>query len=338
MRKILVTGGAGFIGSHVLDHLADRFPSAELVVLDKMTYAADYRNITGLTNNRKINLVVGDLCDFELCLSLTQHCDMVIHVAAESHVDNSFGNSMLFTRSNVLGTHTLMEACRQSGVERIVHVSTDEIYGEVLTGECNESTPPNPTNPYSASKAAAEIIVNGYQHSFKLPVVMIRGNNVFGVRQYPEKLIPRSCMALLQGEKIPLHGNGLNKRHYVAVEDMAAAIGLVAESGELGEIYNVGSEEEFQNVEVARMVCEVAGKAFDDNVRFVEDRPFNDRRYAINWDKIRALGWAPTRSVSGELPRVFEWYRANLDRYVHDLHPEHEDIVASANQKQAVNA
>ena len=327
MRKILITGGAGFIGSHVVDHFAAQYPSAELVVLDKMTYAADYRNIEGLTENERLRIVFGDVCDLDLCRELTSYCDMVIHVAAESHVDASFENSMLFTKSNVLGTHALMEACRQSKVERIVHVSTDEIYGEVLEGDCEEGTPPNPTNPYSASKAAAELIVRGYIHSFKLPVVMIRGNNVFGVRQYPEKLIPRSCLSLLTGEKIPLHGDGRNRRHFLAVEDIASAIGLVSEAGEVGEVYNVGSVEEYENIEIASMVCDVAGVKFEDSVEFIQDRPFNDRRYAINWDRIRFLGWAPTRRLEDELPKIFSWYADNLSRYTRDLHPEHTDLV-----------
>ena len=327
MRKILITGGAGFIGSHVVDHFVKQYSGAEIVVLDKMTYAADYRNISGLADGGRVSLVVGDVCDLELCLGLSAGCDMVVHVAAESHVDKSFDNSMLFTRSNVLGTHVLMEACKKSKVRRIVHVSTDEVYGEVLAGECDEATTHNPTNPYSASKAAAELVVRGYIHSFKLPVVMIRGNNVFGIRQYPEKLIPRSILSLLSGEKIPLHGDGSNMRHYIAAEDMASAIALVAEKGVTGEVYNVGSNEEYKNVAVARLICEVMGKEYSECTEFVRDRPFNDRRYAINWKKISQLGWQPRRTLASELPNMVDWYRANARRYLNDLHLENKDLI-----------
>lgn len=316
MRKILITGGAGFIGSHIVERFAGRYPDANIVVLDKMTYAADFRNLGDLLTAGNVDLVVGDICDYDTCLRLVTGCDLVIHAAAESHVDNSFHSSLLFTQTNVLGTHTIIEACREAEVPRILHISTDEVYGEVLEGAATEVSSLNPTNPYSASKAGAEMIINGYIHSFATPVLMIRANNVFGTRQYPEKLIPRCCLSLIKDEKIPLHGDGRNVRHYLSARDLAEAVEIVALKGALHEVYNVGSPHEYQNVEIARMICDIFGKPFEDAVQFVRDRPFNDRRYAVLWDKITALGWRPRHDLASELPDIVSWYRLNARRYI----------------------
>jgi dTDP-glucose 4,6-dehydratase len=312
MRKILITGGAGFIGSHLAEQMCAAFPRAQVVVLDKMTYAADIGYILPLIASHRIQLIVGDICNYETCLTASKGCDLVIHAAAESHVDRSFQSSILFTHTNTLGTHTIMEACRVAHVPRVVHVSTDEVYGEVLGAECDETGLLNPTNPYSASKAAAEMIVNGYRHSFKLPVIIVRANNVFGIRQFPEKLLPRSIMSILAGRKIPLHGDGTNVRHYLAATDLAGAIRLVAERGELSEVYNIGSPDEYANRDVARMVCDAMDTDFHTNVEYIRDRPFNDRRYAISWDKLTNLGWSPQSSLPQKLPSIVAWYRENI--------------------------
>jgi dTDP-glucose 4,6-dehydratase len=313
MRKILITGGAGFIGSHLSERMCATFPDAQVAVLDKMTYAADINYILPLIASRRIQLIVGDICDYETCRAATAGCDLVIHTAAESHVDRSFHSSILFTHTNALGTHTMMEACRANEVPRIVHLSTDEVYGEVLGEEASETSQLNPTNPYSASKAAAEMIVNGYRHSFKLPVIIVRANNVFGIRQFPEKLIPRSIMSILSGKRIPLHGNGKNVRHYLAAADLAGAITLIADRGKPNDIFNVGSPDEFTNREVARMICENMGADFNESIEFVQDRPFNDRRYAISWDRLSNLGWSPQYSLPQQLPEIVDWYRENAD-------------------------
>jgi UDP-glucose 4,6-dehydratase len=313
MRKILVTGGGGFIGSHIVDRLCAEFPDAEILVLDKMTYAADIRNLLDPIESGQVELVVGDICDFELCSSLIKGCDLVVHAAAESHVDRSFHSSIPFTRSNALGTHCVMEACRTVGVPRIIHVSTDEVYGEVLTGEADENAVLNPTNPYSASKAAAEMIVNGYRHSFKLPVITVRANNIFGIRQFPEKLIPKSILSLIGGDKISLHGDGSNVRHFLSALDFADAIVLLAKQGVIHETYNIGSPDEFTNIQTVTMICDAMGVDAGEKIVFVADRPFNDRRYAISWDKITQLGWTPRRSLKDELAGIVAWYsqRAN---------------------------
>jgi len=315
MRKVVVTGGAGFIGSHVVELLNSSMPEAQIVIFDKMTYAADYSNIAHILDSNRVRLVVGDICDLPLCRKILVDADLLVHLAAESHVDNSFGDSLLFTKTNTLGTHTLLEACRVSGVARIVHVSTDEVYGEVPVGEVDEETRLNPTNPYSASKASAEMIVMSYLRSFKMPIMVVRANNIFGIRQYPEKLIPRCCLSLIYGEKIPVHGDGSYHRRYLAAQDFAAAVALIVKRGVVGEVYNVGSQEEYSNMAVVKLVCDQFGVSVKDHVAFVSDRPFNDQRYGIASRKIEALGWAPKSRLATEIGRITDWYRGNAHRY-----------------------
>jgi len=315
MRKVVVTGGAGFIGSHAVEHLANVLRDADITILDKMTYAADFENIVHLLDERRVRLVVGDICDLAFCQAVLEDTDMLVHLAAESHVDNSFGDSLLFTQTNTLGTHSLLEACRVNGVSRVIHVSTDEVYGEVLEGEADENTRLNPTNPYSASKASAEMVVMSYLRSFSVPIVVVRANNIFGTRQFPEKLIPRCCLSLVSGDKIPIHGDGSYHRRYLAVEDFAEALALIVERGVVGEIYNVGSREEYSNLGVVEMVCRQFGVEARDHIEFVSDRLFNDRRYGISTRKIEALGWTPRRRLATEVGRIVDWYRCNSNRY-----------------------
>ncbi len=317
MRKIVVTGGAGFIGSHVVERIAAEFPRSPLAILDKMTYAADLDNIAHVLQRGRRKLYVGDLCDLEFCTDVTQDADLVLHLAAESHVDKSFGNSLRFTRSNTLGTHTLLEACRINQVGKFIHVSTDEVYGEIHKGVHVESDPLDPTNPYSASKAAADMIVKGYIRSFNMPIVTVRANNIYGIRQYPEKLIPRFILLGLSGQKLPLHGDGRNRRRFLAAEDFADALVLLVRKGTIGEIYNIGSDAEYANIEIAEMIASRLGLPTAGLFCFVEDRPFNDSRYAIDSRKIHALGWKPTRSLERHLEQVIDWYRKNRSRYEH---------------------
>ncbi len=317
MERILITGGAGFIGSHVVHRVADVFPDAKIDVLDKMTYAADAENISSVLKRGQRRLHVGDVCDYALCFELTQRADCVIHLAAESHVDNSFGNSLRFSQSNMLGTHTLLEASRANKVPKFIHVSTDEVYGETLSGVHTETDPLNPTNPYSASKAGADMVANAYIHSFGMPIVILRANNIFGIRQYPEKIIPRFTMLALSGEKFTIHGNGANRRRYLAAPDFANGVVAAIRNGIPGEIYNVASDEEYRNVDVRDMIAEYLGIDGEANTLYVSDRPFNDARYAVNPGKLEALGWERTRTLRDELPAIIEWYRANMDRYEH---------------------
>lgn len=315
MNKIVVTGGAGFIGSHIVEMLLERYPQAKVTILDKMTYATNIRSILHLASDPRVNLIVGDICEMYTCQKAVKDANLVIHAAAESHVDNSFSNSLEFTRSNTLGTHTLIEACRVLNVPRIIHISTDEVYGEIIEGSADEYYPLKPTNPYSASKAAAEMIVQGYLQSFKLPVVILRANNIFGIRQYPEKIIPKFIMTLMRGEKLTLHGTGKNTRHYLSAHDLMKALILLIEKGKMGECYNIGTVEEYQNLDVAGMICGLFGLKTEDHITFVTDRPFNDARYAVDWDKISALGWKPQSNLKAELAAVAAWYAEHFDLY-----------------------
>lgn len=315
MKKIVITGGAGFIGSHVVDHFVKSYPHAKVIVLDKMTYAADVLNIMDHVQSKRIKLLVGDLCNLETCVKAVEHADLLVHVAAESHVDLSFGNSLTFTKTNVLGTHCLMEAALQAGVPKIIHVSTDEVYGEILEGAVTEDAVFAPTNPYSASKAGAEMVISGYRKAFNLPVITIRANNIFGIRQFPEKLIPKFMMLLMTGEKLTIHGTGENKRHFLAAEDFCQAIQILVDHGTIGESYNIGTSEEYKNIEVTHMICNAFGIKAEDVITHIEDRPFNDARYSIDWTKISNLGWSPKKSLKDEMPRIAQWYYENFARY-----------------------
>jgi len=315
MNNILITGAAGFVGSHVFDKLADRYPESNITVVDKMTYASSYKNIgMCFENDRRYTLIVGDLADYEFTMSVVEGMDLVINMAAESHVSRSFDNSLLFTRSNVLGTHTLIEACKIHRVKRIVHVSTDEVYGEKAHGTFSEDDALCPTNPYSATKAAGDMIINSYIKSFGIPVVTVRANNIYGTRQYPEKIIPRFVLRALNGLPLTIHGDGSNLRHYLSAIDFAEAICILITKGELGQTYNIASDQEFSNREMAELIRSCVG---DDKVKivYVKDRPFNDSRYAVDDSKIRALGWSCSRNIKEDIPKMVDWYKNNFGRW-----------------------
>lgn len=315
MNKIVITGGAGFIGSHIVDHFSAAYPNAKIIVFDKMTYAADINNIMHHIENGRIKLVVGDICDLQKCFEVLEGADLLIHAAAESHVDNSFGNSLEFSRTNVLGTHALMEAALKIGVPKIIHVSTDEVYGEVIEGRVDENAHLQPTNPYSASKAAADMIIQGYKKSFNLPVITVRSNNIFGIRQFPEKILPRFLMLLMSGQKLTLHGTGQNRRHFLAAPDLCRALDLLVNKGTIGEIYNIGTMDEYRNIEIAHMICDVFGLDAEKNITYIPDRPFNDARYAITWEPLTALGWKPERLLRDEISSLAQWYCDRFDHY-----------------------
>ncbi len=313
--SIVITGGAGFAGSHIVDEMVRGYPDEEIIVLDKMTYAGDIRNISNHLFSNAVRIMVGDVADSDFCRRAVNKAKLVIHAAAESHVDNSFGNSIAFTKTNVLGTHCLLEACRNAQVPRIVHISTDEVYGEVMEGAVNEGANMLPTNPYSSSKAAAEMVLRGYVQSYHLPIVTVRANNLYGARQFPEKIIPRFVCQILTGQRLKLHGNGMNRRHYLSVVDFAQAVRFVAENGKIGEIYNIGTNEEYTNIQIAHMVSALFGIDANSIIDFVPDRPFNDGRYSISWDKLSTLGWKPKNLLKSDLPQVAQWYENELHRY-----------------------
>tara|TARA_B110000438_G_C15817240_1_gene652534 strand:+ start:138 stop:1091 length:954 start_codon:yes stop_codon:yes gene_type:complete len=311
MRKIFITGGAGFIGSHICEEIFNTFKKSKIIIFDKLTYAGNKFYLKSILSSSRVNFVKGDINNYASYSKILKNVDLAINVAAESHVDNSFTNPISFSVTNTVGAHTFLLNCINNKVKKIVHISSDEVYGEKLSGSCNESQKIQPTNPYSASKAAAEVIINSHKYAYKKEIITVRGNNVYGVRQYPEKLIPRCIISLLRNQKIPLHGNGKNIRHYLSAKDFAKSISFLIKKKNSG-IFNVGSDDSFSNIFVAKTICKLLNKDPSKFIKFVKDRPYNDRRYSISANKIRKLGWKPKNSLSDDLPSIIDWYKNNI--------------------------
>ena len=309
---LLVTGGAGFIGSHFVKRVVD--DCTVVVVVDKLDYCASLENI----KETGVPFIKGDVRDSELIAKVLRDYDVdhVIHFAAQTHVDNSFGNSLTFTRNNVEGTHALLEVCKTYGkIKKFVHVSTDEVYGdssyEREESNTEHGTILQPTNPYAATKAAAEMLVMAYGRSYGLPCVITRGNNVYGPKQYPEKVIPKFTCLAMRGEKLTVHGDGLGKRSYLHVDDAVRAFHLILRNGKIGEIYNIGTSEERTTLSVAEDICEMFHLDPDEYIEQVEDRPFNDRRYFIDSSKLHELGWTSQKTWSRGLKETVDWYKTH---------------------------
>ena len=317
ISKIVLTGGAGFVGSHIADYLAHNYKDTQIIIFDKLTYAGNLENIKHALSFPNVTLCQGDICDFELCKAVLTNTDLLIHAAAESHVDNSFGNSLLFTKTNTLGTHTLFEACRILNIKKIIHISTDEVYGEILKGHAKETQRLCPTNPYAASKAAAEQIAHSYYKSYKLPVVILRMNNIYGIRQYPEKIIPKFILKLILGQKLTIHGTGKYVRHYLAVEDFINALDILIKNFQIGSIYNIGSDDGYSNLEIVEMLCKIFCKPMKNNIVFVKDRPFNDARYSVSSREIKRIGWKTTHSLAVDIEDIVSWYKEELRTSIH---------------------
>jgi len=307
-KNILITGGAGFIGSHLVILLVKKYPNYNIINFDKLEYCASLEYLKEIENYPNYKFVKGDILSLDLLnyVMLTHKIDTVIHLAAQSHVDLSFLNSIYFTRVNVMGTHMLLEASRTAGVRRFIHVSTDEVYGET-SYNVDESTVLQPSNPYAASKAGAELVVQSYQRCFKFPTIITRGNNVYGPHQFPEKVIPKFVMRLKNGLPCCLHGDGSQKRNYVYVEDVVKAFEIILHRGVIGEIYNIGTEQQITNLELAKKLISLFNKDEAKNIEFVEDRPFNDQRYLIDSRKLYNLGWKTTISFDEGLEKTVKW-------------------------------
>ncbi len=259
IRKIFITGGAGFIGSHICEEIYKKFPKSKIIIFDKLTYAGKKKYIENIIKSPRVKFVRGDIIKHQTYSSLLKNIDLAINVAAESHVDNSFISPLSFSLTNTVGAHAFLLKCIENKAKKIIHISSDEIYGEKLSGKCNEQQKIEPTNPYSASKAAAEIFINSYKYSYKKEIITVRGNNIYGIRQYPEKLIPRCIISLLKNRKIPIHGDGKNERFYLSVQDFARAIILLIKKKNSG-IYNIGSNESYTNIELAKSICKYLDK------------------------------------------------------------------------------
>ena len=314
IRKIFITGGAGFIGSHICEEIYKKFPKSKIIIFDKLTYAGKRKYIENIIKSPRVKFVRGDIIKHQTYSSLLKNIDLAINVAAESHVDNSFISPLSFSLTNTVGAHAFLLKCIENKAKKIIHISSDEIYGEKLSGKCNEQQKIEPTNPYSASKAAAEIFINSYKYSYKKEIITVRGNNIYGIRQYPEKLIPRCIISLLKNRKIPIHGDGKNERFYLSVQDFARAIILLIKKKNNG-IYNIGSNESYTNIELAKSICKYLDKDPKKFINYVKDRPYNDKRYSISSSKIRKIGWKPKFNLIKDLPKIVQWYSDNLYLY-----------------------
>ena len=315
MKKIIITGGCGFIGSHIVEYFFHKYKESKIIVLDKITYAANINNLINIKKSKRLKIIKKDILDLNILKLITKKADLVIHAAAESHVDNSFQLNDDFVLTNVLGTKNVMQACKENKVKKIIHVSTDEIYGEIFKGSFNEKNRFNPSNPYSSSKAAAEMIVNGYIHSYNLPVIIVRANNIFGTRQHPEKLISGCCWSFIKNRKFTIHGKGIQKRTFLYVGDFCKALDVLIKKGKLYEAYNVGSTFEYKNIEIIKLIAKINNKNLKKNIQYVKDRPFNDFRYSVNYSKLKKLGWKPKIKVEDKLLEINEWYINNIKRF-----------------------
>lgn len=312
--RILITGGSGFIASHFIAHMVKKYPLYFIVNLDKMDACSSPRNNDEVKDAPNYKYVEGDITSADLVRYIlkSEAIDTIVHAAAQSHVDASFANSLSFTHNNVYGTHVVLEAAKWAGVTKFLHVSTDEVYGSCDEDRKCESCATNPTNPYSASKAAAESIVRGYINSYGFPAIISRGNNVYGPRQYVEKICPKFISRLLRGQKCCIHGDGSNRRHYLHVYDTVEAFDIILHKGQIGETYNIGSSDEFTNLQVASKLVALIKKEdrVDAWIEYVPDRAFNDSRYCLNYSKLQRLGWEPKLRFDDALPELVEWYKS----------------------------
>jgi dTDP-glucose 4,6-dehydratase len=312
MRRYLVTGGAGFIGSNFVRYLFENEPDAEVTNLDLLTYAGVQATVDELDQDPRHTFVKGDIRDVELVDDLMPDHDVVVHFAAESHVDRSILGPSVFLETNVVGTGVLIDAARRHGVSCFIHVSTDEVYGSITEGFASEEARLDPSSPYSASKAGSDLLVHSYGVTYDYPAIITRCTNNYGPYQYPEKVIPVFIAKLMDGEQVPLYGDGRNERDWLYVEDHCSALHLLVDQGEGGEIYNIGANAQLPNIELTHRLIAAFGRD-ESAIEYVADRPGHDLRYAVDSSKIRALGWAPAHSFDERLADTIEWYAANQD-------------------------
>lgn len=310
MMKILVTGGLGFIGSNFICFMLKKYPRLEIVNLDKLTYAACENNLKKLKKNKRYRLIKGDICDKKVVAKAMQGCSTVINFAAETHVDRSIDDSRVFLSTNILGVQTLLEVAAEYGLKRFIQISTDEVYGSIKKGSFSERDSMQPNSPYSASKAAADLLIHSYIKTHNSPVIIVRPTNNFGPYQFPEKLIPLFISNVLQNKKVPVYGQGLNVREWLYVEDCCRAIDLIRKKGQLGEIYNVGAGNSIQNIKLTKRLLSLLGKS-EEFIEFVKDRQGHDFRYSLNTSKIKKLGFLPKYNFKEALKVTVDWYLEN---------------------------
>lgn len=311
MKNVLVTGGAGFIGSNFVRYFLRVHPEVTVVNFDKLTYAGNMENLDDVAGNPRYKFFRGDICNREnVEAAYVEHSiDTIVHFAAESHVDRSILGAGIFVQTNVLGTNVLLEVAKNRGVDRFLHVSTDEVYGSLgPTGKFVETTPLHPNSPYAASKAGSDLIALAYQHTFGVPVIVTRCSNNYGPYQFPEKLIPLMIANAIDGKPLPVYGDGMNIRDWLFVEDHCSAVDVVLYKGKVGEVYNIGGCTELKNIDIVRLILRQLQKP-ESLIRFVKDRPGHDLRYAMDATKIRQeLGWKPTHEFETGIKETIEWY------------------------------
>ena len=313
MKNLLVTGGAGFIGSNFVIYMLDKYADYNIVVYDKLTYAGNLDNLLGVVDNPRYHFVQGDICDAAAVTAAVKahNIDTIVNFAAETHVDRSIMDPDAFVKTSVYGTYVLLEVTRELGLERFHQISTDEVYGHIPFGQSSVETDPlEPRSPYAASKASADMMVNAYFITYGLPVTITRGSNNIGPYQYPEKVIPLFATNAIDGERLPVYGDGRQMREYQYVVDHCEAIDLVLHKGVLGEAYNIGTGEEMENMEMIEILLKAMGKSHD-LIRHVADRPGHDRRYSLNISKIKALGWQPRHTAEEAIIKTARWYEQN---------------------------
>jgi dTDP-glucose 4,6-dehydratase len=306
--RLLVAGGAGFIGSNFIRHVLRVHPDDTVLNFDKLTYAGNLQNLADLAGDPRYSFVHGDICDAKAVRDALSGMDAVVNFAAQSHVDRSLAEPDEFVRTDVFGVFTLLEAVRELRIPRFLHISTDEVYGSLAQGSARESDAVRPSNPYSASKAGGDLLALAYHHTHRVPVLITRSSNNFGPYQHPEKVIPLFVTNALEDQPLPLYGDGRNVRDWLYVLDNCEAIDLVLRRGADGEIYNIGGGHEVENVALTRQILALLGKP-ESLIKPVKDRPGHDRRYSVDWAKIQALGWRPRHRFAEALAETVRWYR-----------------------------
>ncbi len=312
-KRFLVTGGAGFIGSNFIHYLLNKYPGSQVINLDILTYAGNLENLTAVQDNPDYRFVKGDICDADIVDEImSSGIDFVYNLAAETHVDRSILEPSAFIRTDVLGTHVLLESAKKHNVQRFIQISTDEVYGSIDKGFFKETDPLSPSSPYSASKAGGELLVKSFFTTYDFPVIITRASNNYGPYQYPEKLIPLFVTNALEDQALPMYGDGLNVRDWLFVEDHCQALDIAGQHGEPGEIYNIGGSNEHTNLEITHRILSLLDKP-KSLIQTVKDRPGHDRRYAIDSSKIGSLGWSPRHDFEQGMEATVKWYCDNMD-------------------------
>jgi dTDP-glucose 4,6-dehydratase len=310
VKRLLVTGGAGFIGSNFIHHILAKYPDYKVTNIDKLTYCGNLENLKDISGNKNYKFVKGDIADQKTVDRLVKDSDIVLNFAAETHVDRSIKDPASFVRTNVFGTHTLLESTKRHGTGLFIQISTDEVYGSITKGAFTEESPIAPNSPYSAAKAGADLLVRSYFVTHRSPVIITRSSNNFGPYQYPEKVIPLFVTNLIEGKKVPLYADGSNIRDWLFVIDNCEAIDTVMHKGKLGEVYNIGGGNEITNMELTKTILRLLGKG-EEYIEFVKDRPGHDKRYSLDISKIEALGWRPRHDFKRALELTVNWYNEN---------------------------